>query len=111
MINLFFVLFLLSVLLNVFSLFYFRDRGILLAPLIYNSLIFLPWLLLLNGVKRNLSLLLLLCVVIFSDDPFPSNASEMPILVLDERLKKKVPRRIFFTSPMSLLDLIFISEL
>lgn len=51
------------------------------------------------------------CVVIFSDDPFPSNASEMPILVLDERLKKKVPRRIFFTSPMSLLDLIFISEL
>ncbi len=66
MINLFFVLFLLSVLLNVFSLFYFRDRGILLAPLIYNSLIFLPWLLLLNGVKRNLSLLLLLCVVIFS---------------------------------------------
>lgn len=51
------------------------------------------------------------CVVIFSDAPFPSNASEMPILVLDERLKKKVPRRIFFTSPMSLLDLIFISEL
>lgn len=51
------------------------------------------------------------CVVIFSDHSFPFNSSEMPILVLDERLKKKVPRRNFFTSPTSLSDLIFIGGL
>ena len=65
-INICFYVYIVVSLLNIESFIKYSEYGIPMMPLVYNSLYFLPWILMMGKVKRTFSLLLLFLMVAIS---------------------------------------------
>lgn len=65
-INLMFYCYILTCVANVFAFLEFQQLGVSIMPLIYNSLTFLPWILLTNNRKKIIGLIVLCFITIIS---------------------------------------------